>query len=489
MTLKTQVLLSLALFASLGEGRADAQVVQAEPSIQIQDMSDRLRISIDGVSASSAQLRNRGDRLIVPIEAGGLEKTLRVDDRTVKSIEVSHGRHPRLSVKLRHGRTKTKAIGNAATMELSESGVVITVPRWPIPNNMLVAPTVPETITPTPVASAEAPTAEAAVAPVEAPTDTHVAAAATTAGSAEPAAAPEPSVEAPAAVARTEAEPAPSLGLRDEGSQGGSNMTIVFGLLVILGGVGVLTWRSRKKKIDETGGIDMQVVSTKQLGAKSKVVWLNVGERDLLVAVGESGPRLLSQWRRPKEQSLLGDSHPDLGALAMGTQERELSQNLDEIDREIGAEMQLYAGQLEAEADRIAALSPALPEQVTLSTAEQLIQTAWRMPALTMAALLLDLCGWTAVGFRLALYQSLKAKLRDEKDRRVPNYVTLDDFSRVEEFARRVTEARQRIDGEADAPKRGRPRLTKPAATLPKPATSARKPRRPKADEGGQSDE
>lgn len=151
---------------------------------------------------------------------------------------------------------------------------------------------------------------------------------------------------------------------------------------------------------------------------------------------------------------------------------------------EISADMRLFAEQLKAEADRIAALSPDLPEQSTLSTAERLLQVAWRLPALTMAALLLDLCGWMAVGFRLALYQALRAKLREENERRVPSYVTLDDFARVEEFVRRAAEAKQRVENETGAPKRGRSRLTKPAQKLPKPKTSTTS-RRSRSNKGG----
>ncbi|MBO9466721.1 hypothetical protein J7443_15870 [Tropicibacter sp. R15_0] len=142
---------------------------------------------------------------------------------------------------------------------------------------------------------------------------------------------------------------------------------------------------------------------------------------------------------------------------------------------EISAEMRRYAVQLQAEADRIEAQSPDLPEQVTLSMAERLFAASTRLPALTMAALLLDLCGWIGVGFRLALYRSLKLKIRDENEKPLPSYITLTDLSRVEEFLHLIAESKRRIEAETGAPKRGRPRLSKPAAKLPKPKTTARK--------------
>ena len=118
---------------------------------------------------------------------------------------------------------------------------------------------------------------------------------------------------------------------------------------------------------------------------------------------------------------------------------------------EISAGMRAYAAQLAAEADRIEALAPELPQQSTQSPAERLIETMWRTPGPTMAAILFDLCGWIAVGFRLALYQALKAKLREENDRPVPTYVTLDDFERVEEFVKRTEETKKKRRTGAEA--------------------------------------
>lgn len=135
---------------------------------------------------------------------------------------------------------------------------------------------------------------------------------------------------------------------------------------------------------------------------------------------------------------------------------------------EISADMRSYAAELEAEADRIAAMAPALPQQTTRSPAERLIETMWRTPGLTMAAILFDLCGWIAVGFRLALYQALKDKLQEEKGRADWTYVSQEDFERVEDFVRRAKESKKRME----ATKTTRRRRAKPTDQPPK-----RKPR------------
>ena len=129
---------------------------------------------------------------------------------------------------------------------------------------------------------------------------------------------------------------------------------------------------------------------------------------------------------------------------------------------EISAGMRDYARSLEAEAERIAALAPTIPEQTTLSTAERLITTMWRIPGLTMSALLLDGAGWLIILFRLSMYQALKAKIREETERPVATYITVDDFTRVAEFIENGEQARRRIENAKNPPKRGRGRPRKP---------------------------
>ncbi|MEL6467938.1 MAG: hypothetical protein AAFQ58_23490 [Pseudomonadota bacterium] len=125
---------------------------------------------------------------------------------------------------------------------------------------------------------------------------------------------------------------------------------------------------------------------------------------------------------------------------------------------EISAGMRSHAAQLMAEADRIAALAPDLPQQVTQSPAERILETMWRMPGLTMAALLFDLSGWVAVFFRLALYMALKAKLAEEGRKPGSPFIYLDEMDRAAEFMKHVEEMRARMADDKPAPKRGRPK-------------------------------
>lgn len=123
---------------------------------------------------------------------------------------------------------------------------------------------------------------------------------------------------------------------------------------------------------------------------------------------------------------------------------------------EISAEMRAFAATLRAEADRIAARAPKVPEQVTRSHTEVLIAAAWRMPALLMVAILLDGCGWIAIGWRVALYAALKTKIREETEEDGPSYVTVDDLWRVVGFVDVIAEARNRVESADGKPRRGR---------------------------------
>lgn len=124
---------------------------------------------------------------------------------------------------------------------------------------------------------------------------------------------------------------------------------------------------------------------------------------------------------------------------------------------DISAKMKGYAASLRLEADRVAALTPVLPKLVTLSPAEKLISNMWRMPGLTMAAVLIDLCGWIAIGFRVVIYQALKARLVAENADPNPTFITIEDLNRAQRFLEHASEAQKAIEDLRPQAKRGRP--------------------------------
>ncbi|MEM6680436.1 MAG: hypothetical protein AAF675_21425 [Pseudomonadota bacterium] len=127
---------------------------------------------------------------------------------------------------------------------------------------------------------------------------------------------------------------------------------------------------------------------------------------------------------------------------------------------EIRGGMTAYAASLQAEAERIAALAPEIPEQTTLSPAERLIANMWRMPGLTMAALLLDLAAWITFGFRMAIYTALRAKMEEEKGEAGPQYILVDDLRRLKGILQAADETRREIEDLRPVARRGRPPLS-----------------------------
>ncbi|MEM1427945.1 MAG: hypothetical protein AAGG09_00655 [Pseudomonadota bacterium] len=128
---------------------------------------------------------------------------------------------------------------------------------------------------------------------------------------------------------------------------------------------------------------------------------------------------------------------------------------------EISADIRAFASVLEAEADRVAARAPQVPEQVARSHTEVLFAAATRMPALMMVAILLDACGWVAIGWRVAIYSALKARMRDEEDAPGPSYITITDVRRFTDFVDLMLAARNQVENADGKPRRGRrPALT-----------------------------
>ncbi|MEM9765978.1 MAG: hypothetical protein AAF968_26405, partial [Pseudomonadota bacterium] len=161
---------------------------------------------------------------------------------------------------------------------------------------------------------------------------------------------------------------------------------------------------------------------------------------------------------------------------------------------EISADMRAFAETLRAEANAIAALAPTVPEQVTPSQTEQLLAAALRMPALLMVAILIDACGFIAIGWRVALHSALQTRMEEEADEPGPTYATTDDIWRFTGFLGAMEAARREVEASDGTPRRGRPRKApgatkratkgnssaRPSAAKPaaKDASKSRKPRR-----------
>ena len=267
--------------SALLAGFVDASDAHSEirsSSVRVEQQAESVVVRIDNMQVDSNTLQTRGDRIYINLPAAASAQQIRIQgDKTIKMVEIRDGRRPRISVKMRHGRDKTRAIGSAATIENLDGGIIMHIPRWPLPKEV----TGPVAAVVAPVPSAPAPTAGAAEKAPDVATAT---------------------AEAVPAEPVSESSPTPLE--TSKSSEGGVSFGLLFGILLLLAGGGVIVWRSRQTPKDATDLEAFRIIATKQLGGKSKVVWLSVGAREMVVSVGEAGTQLLSEWSHDKQSAL-----------------------------------------------------------------------------------------------------------------------------------------------------------------------------------------
>jgi flagellar biogenesis protein FliO len=277
-------------------------------AIGIERHSDRVVITVAGVSATGTAIAGDG-YIDIPLAAGARAAAYtRIDDPTVRKVEVGDAREPVVRVKLRTGKRQTQAIAGAVALVQVASGTQITIlrnpaapakaaepaaapPVAPLAVAPIVVPVAVPVPTPAPAAKAAPAAAPAAkAAPVEAAPDlTEPAPTAEPAPAAATAPAGPPVTGIPAETARP-LELAPTTG-------GGLPWTSII-VLIGVAAAGVLVVRKTRGQRTGADAPQMTMRATMSLGAKAKVVLLTADDRELLVAVDGKGVRLLDSWNR-----------------------------------------------------------------------------------------------------------------------------------------------------------------------------------------------
>ncbi len=288
-------LFTLALAIVAGPGRAGAS------PFELRDHGDRVEIVARGwtaVDPSAIAVTRERVELVV---AGGLTAARQsYEDPTVRRVEV-RGREPRmLSIKLRADHDRVAALAKLATVTQVGDDIVVVIPRAVPRPSPAPAPaattTAPAATTTAPTAATTAPTAAATAAPT-APT-------APTAAT-SPAAAPAP---APAATATLPS--APAIGATPARTRVGGAATsatgarwwmLLAGLALVGGGATLLARRRQRAPVAASR---IEVIDSRALGGKARVVWLSAGDRERMVAVSAQQVRLLGQWRRNRDNAL-----------------------------------------------------------------------------------------------------------------------------------------------------------------------------------------
>lgn len=304
------------------------------PKMRVFDQGDTVEVLITNVRLiATPALRVNRERIEVQLTGRPPELNLDPDDRLIKRIEIrtfdDRGVGPRwLSIKLRVDHDRVVALTAGAVAVQEDEGVRLRIPRKPLPPGE-VAPAAavtdgaqrgtaatmtaaapaasdaasPPTAAPTtgePATTGTAATAGTAAATPTSTTATTGAGAPTpTATTAAPAETPPTSGvgdRATGLAGTTAAEPAPA---RIAGGSGGPSVgrAVLAIIAIIVIAAGAMAFR-RRRGLSPLAGPQLEVIATRHLGGKAKVVWLGAGDRELVLAVGPQQIRLLGQWRR-----------------------------------------------------------------------------------------------------------------------------------------------------------------------------------------------
>ncbi len=272
---------------------APAAALAGSVPVSVEDRGGHVAILVTGGRTSAARPLNRGDRLELPLDRALPTLELRLDDPTVRKIEL-RAEPPSLRVQLRHGSESTRLAAEMAQLSQRGDDLVILLPREPreaarVARAAQIA-AAPQLVAsaPAPVAGPASPAAPAMAAP---------AASAPVAATA-PAAATDPA--APAATSATAPALAPErmagLGLDEPRPGPGSpfGTTLAFAAAA---GLAALAWFwVRRKRAAGALPSQLTILAQVPLGPRARVVWLSAGRREMLISVSEKDVRVLGQW-------------------------------------------------------------------------------------------------------------------------------------------------------------------------------------------------
>jgi flagellar biogenesis protein FliO len=267
-------LLPLLAFLIPAHARADEPI-----SFQVEDHGDSVEVIAHNLTMKSANVYPIRSRLEIPLTGSPMASRQMMQDSTVLQVELDGYT---LSVKTKLDRPEVKELAKLAHATQVGSDVHMIFPRHAA---IAVAPKSSPSPSPTP-APVPAPVPVAAPAPTPAPVPVP-----------PPVAAPAPvPTPAPVAVPATAKKLAIPPEQRDWSGTG-------FYAIAAFGALGAAAYLMRKKQKAAPPLATIDVVAQRTLGAKTKVVWLAAGEREMIVSVSGTQVTMLGQWPRGSTQS------------------------------------------------------------------------------------------------------------------------------------------------------------------------------------------
>ena len=276
---------------------AGATVAQAEPRFEVLDRGDAVEIVAHETKAMTTAIAPVRSRLEVPITSRpAIGKLVPANEKTVRVVELDGNTKPVLSVKLGFEHETVATLAKYAQAIQVGEDLHLIVPRaLPAPGTTIA---LPEPTLPPELAAKLAPPASPLQppAPKLAPKP-----------EAKPAPKLEPKLEpkAPAPQAAPVVDKAKPIAKAPEGSPL-QNLPAL--LAFALAAIGCVMWMKRKKRASTQPASSIDVVAQKSLGGKARIVWLRIGNRDMVVAVTPQSVCTLGQWLKSAERAPLPEA-------------------------------------------------------------------------------------------------------------------------------------------------------------------------------------
>lgn len=331
---------------------AEAQIVR--PRLKVVDRGDKVEVIVTGVQLpATPTMKVNRERIELPLAGRPNEVNDSYGAGLVWRIDVrGEGLPKTLSVKLRRDHAAVMALAQTATATQADDGVHLFIPKTPPAAATASPPTAEKpaatgttvtladtTATAAPATDAKPTATTATAAPTTAATGTTVtlagvtspaeptnanAASADAGGATTTSATGDASAAAEGAAAKPD-EDGSAIGsiTGHKGSGSGSRPgkltggasgpgigRVVLAIVAIaLAGGAIVALRKRKGAAPTAPGPQLDILATKSLGGKTRIVWLGAGDRELVVAVANTNVSLLGQWRRgeadrPLERSM-----------------------------------------------------------------------------------------------------------------------------------------------------------------------------------------
>lgn len=258
-------------------------VAAAEPRFEVIDRGSAIEVVAYEVKAARTAITPARSRL--EIDLVGLPKInpLTPTDKGVKVIELDGANPRRLSVKLPFERPEVKMVAKFAQAiqvgddlhllfprEVPVEGARVVLPEPTLPKH-IETKLGPQPLEPQPAAKSETPVAKT-----------------------------EP-VQPKVPDAKPVQPDNPKAFLAPEEPSGNFSMYAMGGLGAIALGIYLV---KKKKTAIAAPASTIEVIAQKSLGAKAKVVWLNAGGREMVVAVTPQAVRMLGQWKKSDAPSV-----------------------------------------------------------------------------------------------------------------------------------------------------------------------------------------